>query len=115
MTRSLIPEERRILNFLFTERFPGRDELVTQLDHVRVTGPSCACGCDSVGLIVDRAAPPAPVEERVPTEAFGRDPGGSVVGVLLQVVDGYMVDLEFYATEADQFGRPTLDSLELAE
>jgi hypothetical protein len=115
MTRPLVPEERQILNFLLTKGFLGRDQLLTQLGHVRVAGPSCSCGCDSVGLIVDETVPPAPVQERVPTEAFGRDSRGSVVGVLLHVVDGYMVDLEFYSADADQFGRPTLDSLELAD
>ena len=115
MARAIKPEEWEILEFLLTKRFQGRDELRRQLDGVRVTGPSCGCGCDSVGLSVDRSFAPAPVEERVPTDAFGRDPGGNVVGVMLHVIDGYMVDLEFYSAEADEFGRPTMESLELAE
>jgi hypothetical protein len=115
MTRPLIHEERLILEFLLSRPFPGRDELLQQLDYVRVTRPSCDCGCDSVGLVVDRRVPPAPVEERVPTDAFGRDFEGNEVGVLLHVIDGYMNDLEFYATsDAARFGRPQQDSLQLA-
>jgi hypothetical protein len=115
MTRPLAQEERLILEFLLSKPFPGRDQLLRQLDHVRVTGPSCSCGCDSVGLAVDRNVAPAPVEERVPTDAFGRDPEGNEVGVLLHVVDGYLDDLEFYSTaDVARFGRPTLESLRLA-
>ncbi len=35
---------------------------------------------------------------------------------MLHVIDGYMADLEFYGTSDEHpFGRPTLDSLRLAE
>ncbi|MGH2573737.1 MAG: hypothetical protein ACRDGU_09735 [Actinomycetota bacterium] len=116
MTRALLPEERAILAFLLSKQFPGREELLVQLEHTRVTGPSCNCGCDSIGLVVDRTVPPAPVDERVPTDAFGRDSAGAEVGALLHVIDGYMDDLEFYSvSDAQQFGRPTLDSLQLAQ
>jgi hypothetical protein len=114
--RAPIPEERAILEFLLAKRFPGRDQLLAQLDQVLVTGSSCGCGCDSVGLAVSRSAPAATVSERVPTDAFGRDPSGVQVGVLLHVIDGYMAELEFYSTtDASGFGRPTLDSMRLAE
>ena len=95
---------------------PAGISFFKQLDHVRVTGPSCKCGCSSVGLAVDREkVPPATVGERVPTDGFGRDSQGNEVGVLLHVIDGYMNDLEFYPTsDADRFGRPTLESLQLA-
>jgi hypothetical protein len=114
--RALIPEERAILELLLTKRFPGRDQLLARLDDVLVTGSSCSCGCDSVGLAVSRSAPQATVSERVPTDAFGRDPSGVEVGVLLHVIDGFMAELEFYSTtDASGFGRPTLDSMRLAE
>lgn len=115
MTRPLMHEERLILKFLLSKPFPGRDQLLEQMDHVQVTGPSCNCGCESVGLAVDRKVTPASVEERVPTDAFGRDSEGNEVGVLLHVIDGYMDDLEFYSTsDPDRFGRPTQESLQLA-
>jgi hypothetical protein len=114
--RQLILEEGAILEFLLTKRFPGRDQLLAQLDQVLVTGSSCGCGCESVGLSVNRSAPPASVGERVPTDAFGRDASGVEVGVLLHVINGYMAELEFYSTtDASGFGRPTLDSMRLAE
>jgi hypothetical protein len=114
--RALMSEERAILEFLLTKPFSGRDQLVEQLDHVQVTGSSCRCGCDSVGLVVERSVPPAEVDERVPTDAFGRDPEGTEVGVLLHVIDGYMDELEFYSTsDAERYGRPTMESLRIAE
>jgi hypothetical protein len=116
MPRALLEEERSILDFLLSKEFAGRDELRQQLEHVLVTGPSCNCGCESVGLAVDRVVPPAPVVDQVPTEAFGRDAQGAEVGVLLFVVDGYMDDLEFHsADDVDHFGRPTRASLWLPE
>jgi hypothetical protein len=116
MPRALVEEERAILEFLLAEGFPGRDELRAQLDHLVVTGPACACGCESVALAVERRAPPAAVDERVPTEALGRDAQGTEVGVLLHVIDGYMAELEFFSlADAKGFGRTTLDSLQLAE
>src|SRR5687768_16575581 len=96
--RPLLPEERSILEFLLTKGFRGRDQLVAQLEHVSVTGSSCGCGCDSVGLAVEPSVSPAQVDERVPTDAFGNDPNGTEEGVLLHVIDGYMADLEFYSS-----------------
>jgi hypothetical protein len=114
--RSLIPEERAILEFLLVKPFPGRDQLLAQLDQVSVAGSTCGCGCESVGLTVNGSAPPASVSERVPTEAFGADPSGEQVGVLLHVIDGYMAELEFYSMRgASGFSRPTLKSMRLAE
>src|SRR5205807_240221 len=98
-----------------SERFPGRDELRAQLDYTQVDGLACNCGCPSVTLIVDPVAPRAEVEQRVPTDAFGRDAHGTEVGVLLHVIDGYIHELEIYSTaNTDQYGLPTKESLRLA-
>lgn len=114
--RALVAEEKAILEFLLSKPFPGRERLRGQLDHVLVTGSSCRCGCDSIGLADDRSLQPAEVSERVPTDAFGRDPDGTQVGVLLHVIDGYMTELEFYSTtDVARFQRPTLESMQLAE
>jgi len=60
-------------------------------------------------------APRAEVEQRVPTDAFGRDAHGTEVGVLLHVIDGYIDELEIYSTaNTDQYGLPTKESLRLA-
>ena len=114
--RALLPDERSILEFLLSKDFRGVDQLIAQLEHVSVTGSSCGCGCDSVGLAVEPSVSPAQVDERVPTDAFGRDAKGIEVGVVLHVIEGYMADLEFYSTsDAHPFGRPVVDSLRLAE
>ena len=96
-TRELTDAERNIVQFMLCEPFPGRDELLRQAETVRTTGASCDCGCPSFGLAPDTSLAPAHVLERVPVSASGRDPGGTLVGVLLFVDDGYMSNLEVFS------------------
>jgi hypothetical protein len=96
-TRELTDAERKIVTFMLSEPFLGRDELIPQAETVRSTGASCACGCPSFGLAPDRSFAPANVPDRVPVSASGRDPGGNLVGVLLFVDDGYMTELEIFS------------------
>src|SRR5687767_4288407 len=122
MPRDLLPDERYFLDVLLSQPFNGRDELREQAHHVSVTGLSCSCGCPSVGLAVDRTAPPAPVSGMV-AEGVGVDADGNLVGVMLLVDDGgYMYDLDVWAFGGDvhgqrteSYGRPTIESFELSD
>ena len=98
-TRELTDAERKLLMFLLSDPFPGRDELLTQAETVRTRGASCGCGCPSFWLDPDTTLPPAQVLERVPVSASGRDPGGNLVGIILFVDDGYMSDVEVFSHE----------------
>jgi hypothetical protein len=120
--RSLLPNERHILDVLLSRPFDGRDELKAQAAVVSVRGLSCECGCPSLALTVD-VAPRAPYIGLI-AEGVGVDRDGNLVGVLLFVDGlGYMEELEVYArggtvdgraTEG-RWGMPTMESFELAE
>jgi hypothetical protein len=91
--RELTTEERKLLDFLLEPEFPGRDELREQAKDVQVWGV-CTCGCRSMNLQVLESSPKATVNARVPVEAnFQSDE--SPTGILLHVVDGRMIELEF--------------------
>ena len=50
------------------------------------------------------------------SDAHGTDPGGSAVGVLLFVDDGYLSEVEVYSVEGDDFaGLPRPTALTLSE
>ena len=115
-TRPLNERERAILELLLEREFPGRDELRVQAASAMTAGPSCTCGCPSFSLQPDRSLPPAPVTERMPTDAHGTDPGGNQIGVLLFVDDGYLSEVEIYSLAGDGFaGLPDRDALKLSE
>jgi hypothetical protein len=113
--RELTNDERAILALLLRHSFPGQPELAIQAEMVRTSGLSCSCGCPSISLVVDGQAPAAPVTDRVPVDAYGRDTNGSLVGVLLFVDDGYMSELEFYNHDDAPPGIPRLETLRIAE
>ena len=100
---SLTDEQREVLDLLLSEPFAGRDALREQAQTVRTAGPSCGCGCPSFSLVPDRSLPPAEVEDRVPVDALGVDPGGNPVGVLLFVDEGYLSDVEVFNWEGSDF------------
>jgi len=114
--RALSDDERRLLDFLLSAEFEGRDALRRQAASARTAGTSCTCGCPSFYLNPDRSLASAPVTERVPVEAHGRDPGGHLVGVLLFVDDGYLSELEVFGYESPEFaGLPRPDDLEISQ
>jgi uncharacterized protein DUF6984 len=114
VTRPLVPDERAILSVLLTKEFEGRDEIEAQLADVTV-----ALVTDdpiSLRLHIPEDAPRARVRERVPTDAFGYDADGNLVGILLHVVDGFANELEFFAADSDlQPGSPVPDTVKVAE
>ena len=87
----------------------ARAALLSQLDAAQVTGPSCTCGCASVGLYVDRAAtPPAGVRE-LNADAVQ---GDYAVGFRILLDAGYLDDVEFFGYgESDHSVWPPLELL----
>lgn len=92
-TRELTEDEQGVLEFLLSQPFPGREQLLDQLASVRTTGLSCRCGCPSIWLEVDTSVAAAPIMD--PIGAFGRDSTGNVVDVALRLENGYMKELDF--------------------
>jgi hypothetical protein len=76
--------------------FPGCDELRAQLPFVTVEG-RCGCGCATVNLAVDRAAPPASVLSSAPVSTDLSDGEYHAGLVLLVDGDGYLSCLEVYS------------------
>lgn len=86
--RALTPDERALAEFLLSTEFPGRKELVLQLESARVTR-ECECGCGTVNLAVEDDLPRAVCREPIPVEAHGAG-----VDVLLFVRKGLLACLE---------------------
>jgi hypothetical protein len=85
-------EEEALLNRLLEAEFPGRDELTALLCEVLVRTID-----DDGGLeLQSQIDGSAPVVQRVPVEAEGKDEDGAVIHMLLHVVKGRPVELEFY-------------------
>jgi len=94
MVGTLRPTEKRILQALLDQPFPGQVELRSQLGSARVSA-ECRCGCASVVLIVDPdSEAPASTTSSVPVEAEGYDDDGMPVWFILHVRDGYLQELE---------------------
>jgi hypothetical protein len=97
--RPLTPHERAIVSALLAKPFVGRDELVSQLDHVR------ARSIDDGGSLALTAigALPEPVLYRVPVDGSMLDVDGVPIRVLLHVNDdGYMNELEIYRADGSK-------------
>lgn len=110
--RSTTAAEREVLRAIVLagapEDEPLRAALLAQVQAARVTGPSCACGCASVGLTVDRDdAPPALLSE-LSADAVEGDCG---VGFRVLLADGYLDDVEIFGygdTDATTWPPPDL-------
>ena len=96
--RALTPWERHVIQRLLERPFPGRDELLAQLE--------CAVGrpIDDDGSLDIRCAcsTKAPVKRRIPTEAETKDRDGMTIHYLLHVVDGTMNELEVYKDDSSR-------------
>ena len=115
LPRPLLPEERAtLLALLNYADFKGRDALVAQVDSARVTW-YCGCGCATVNLSVDPAAPSARKTYRpIPNEAVVVDPDGETIGGVIVFADGgYLSNLEIFWYEEPISPFPPLDRLEL--
>jgi hypothetical protein len=85
-------EEQALLNRLLDAEFPGRDELAALLRRVLVKTIDEDGGLE----LQSQAEGMASVAQRVPVEAEAKDEDGAVIHMLLHVVDGRPIELEFY-------------------
>ena len=115
LPRPLLADERATLLALLNHAdFEGRDALVAQVESVRVDS-YCGCGCATVGLVVDRSLPSAPLTYRpIPNEAAVYDPEGEPLGgVIVFADDGYLSNLEIYWYETPISPFPPIDRLQV--
>jgi hypothetical protein len=85
--------EMQILQRLLEVDFPGRQAVVSQVHGIRVRR------IDPEGSLELKAIPnseEANVERRIPVEAEGMDEDGTMIHVLLHVVNGIASELEIY-------------------
>ncbi len=90
--RDPTPYERSLLDRLLEADFPGKTELLPLLRQISVRVLD-----EDGGLEIKSEVPgKAPVVQRVPVEAEGKDEDGATIHVLLHVVEGRPVELEIY-------------------
>jgi hypothetical protein len=93
--RSLTPEEDRLLRQLLFWDFPGRDQLLNQMQSARVV-EECK-ECRSIVILVDKLPENiADVKRRVPVHARAVDLDGGIMHILLHVVHGFIDEMEIY-------------------
>ena len=103
--------EAGFIEQLLAADFPGRQELVKQLDGYRVR---IVDDEGSLELELSDAATPATVERRIPVEADAVDEDGIHVHFLLHVVGGFAKELEIYKDDGSPIKRmPRSDNLEV--
>ncbi len=91
--RPLEGAEREILNALLTPSFPGREQVIHQMEH------SLVRSIDENGSLEFQANVPlaaAPVITRVAAEGEIEDSDGVIVHYLLHVVAGKLQELEVF-------------------
>ena len=100
--RELSTSERQLLSALLSQSFPGRAELVGQLEFAKVRPIE---NNSSLEILVDNG-PSASVERRIPIEAEFEDSDNVTVHILLHVVDGLMNELEIYREDLGSLKSP---------
>jgi hypothetical protein len=99
LARTLTRDERRVLDLLLSQEFPGAAQLREQARLASVVG-RCSCGCASIVLSVDHEACAPAIGSGSPvwSEAavVGED-GMDVGGVILFLKEGYLEYLEIYS------------------
>jgi len=96
--RPLLPRERKLLERLLEPRFPGRDELLAQLDGL------FARELDDEGCLEFecRSGPRAEVKWGRPTEGQGPGSDGAIHHVALHVDDGFMTRLTVWSEGSEK-------------
>ena len=84
--------EQALLNRLLDAEFPGKKELAPLLGQVLVKTIDEDGGLELQSQVEGKA----PVVQRVPVEAEAKDEDGVVIHMLLHVVEGRPVELEFF-------------------
>src|SRR5215469_11953114 len=92
MFREPTPAERALIERLLEAEFPGKLELVHLLKNILVRSIDSDGGIE----INSQSEGKASVVKRVPVEAEGKDEDGTVIHMLLHVVDGRPTELEFF-------------------
>jgi hypothetical protein len=101
--RPLAAVERAVLLKLLSADFPGRDALREQADDAlgrRIDADG------SLEIQPNQEARPADAVRRIPVEAETEDLDGTLIHVLLHVVNGYMNELEVYREDSAKIDRP---------
>jgi hypothetical protein len=86
--RPLTREERKLLEFLLSSEFLSRDQLLAQVEAVKVVG-ACECGCGTIDLRVESQPKVISGTEHIAVEAYGDN-----VDVLLFTRNGLLTSLE---------------------
>jgi hypothetical protein len=99
--RSPSADERKLISELTAAEFPGRAEVIEQLDQcvVRLIDEDGSLEICLLYPIV------APVLHRIPTELYGPDVDGVQISVLLHVVDGLCREIEIYKVDGTTIRR----------
>lgn len=94
-------ERRIIMRLLSAAPFPGRDDLLYQVETAR------ALTIDDDGSISLKPsiARKAAVTTRIPVEGEGQDADGVTIHYLLHVVDGSINELEIYKDDSSRVRR----------
>lgn len=100
--RQLTGRERRLILRLLELAFPGRDELLKQVEHLVVRSSDENGSLELQCELLTRAA----VEKRVPTEGEALDQDGIIIHYLLHVVAGTMRVLEVYKEDSSSVLQP---------
>ena len=98
--RPLTRAERRLLDFLLSAEFPGRDELKAQAAAAQAVG-ACECGCGAIDLTVHHSAPRSSCREPIPVEAYDTN-----TEVLLFVRDGALSSIQIVGRLGNQHPTP---------
>ena len=110
--RALTDHERRLLEALLAQDFPGSRTLVAQLEAADAQR-GCECGCGTINLRVNESLAPEVVltGSLAPGEAVVLSETGEVVGGLVVFVRaGYLSCMEIY-TFGDPAPLPPLDRI----
>jgi hypothetical protein len=107
--RPLTEREQQLLAHLLSTEFPGREEIQNQLLNAQVRT------IDENGSLEIRGTgtQSAPVVNRVPVEAEGKDTDGVPVYALLHVVDGNVAELELYKADGSPIRSWPNDDMDL--
>lgn len=108
--RKLSREEQAILDKLLSVDFPGRNQLLKQVDSLHARLAESGDNYGTLDLITENTEAHANVEQRVPVEAEFMDADGVPVFVLLHVVDGLLHEMEIYRADGGDIINPIVPS-----
>jgi hypothetical protein len=97
--RELTTSERHLVQWMLEHGEPDARELLPQLDHARVTGWRCPCGCASLHFVV--SGQPEPVGGLRPVADFLCGSGDQQSGIFLYEQSGVLAGIEVYGLAGD--------------